>query len=283
MKYYGWHKIYKFFKIKYKTKFKPSHKKTVNIIFNKEDGIGNRIFGLINVINYFSPEEINIFWPNEGWVSAKFFDLFEFKNQNIKEFNDYTEFKKTAESSKNSITIERPACNLKTKKGVNLGLKYNKTGQEDKNELKKITNLIEPSQKVKKIIEKQEIEDYIALQVRNSPDWEKWGRNSDLNNFKDEIKNCPKDAVFYLSAMDKDIIHKINKDNRTMIELKDKDYSSMYDAVADLFMLSKAKKAIYSYGSTFGELAWWLNKDYQEVSIIGNNQNWKTLKGKNDD
>ena len=48
----------------------------------------------------------------------------------------------------------------------------------------------------------------------------------------------------------------------------------MKDAVCDLYIMAKAKKAIYSYGSTFGELAFWLNKNMQDVIIVGDQKNW---------
>ena len=43
----------------------------------------------------------------------------------------------------------------------------------------------------------------------------------------------------------------------------------MIDAVAELYMLGKAAKAIYSPLSTFSELAWWLCGAKQDVTIVG--------------
>ena len=59
-----------------------------------------------------------------------------------------------------------------------------------------------------------------------------------------------------------------------IIELPNKNYNSMIDAVADLFIMSYAEDAIYSYGSTFGELAFWLSEKLQKITIVGNNSGW---------
>ena len=54
-----------------------------------------------------------------------------------------------------------------------------------------------------------------------------------------------------------------------IITLPNKNYNSMIDAVAELYMLGKAAKAIYSSLSTFSELAWWLCGAKQDVTIVG--------------
>lgn len=66
--------------------------------------------------------------------------------------------------------------------------------------------MLEPSDKVKERINSLSLpENYTALQVRNAPDWDDYGRNENLQLFLDEIKTFPKDTIFYLSAMNKDI------------------------------------------------------------------------------
>jgi hypothetical protein len=68
----GLSRFYAIFGIKFRIKLKPKHYNKVGIIFGVKDGISNRIFGLMNVINYFTPNEINIFWDDKSWVSVTF-------------------------------------------------------------------------------------------------------------------------------------------------------------------------------------------------------------------
>ena len=52
----------------------------------------------------------------------------------------------------------------------------------------------------------------------------------------------------------------------------------MFHAVADLYLLSQCDEAIYSCGSTFAELAWWLGGCKAKVSVVGSYKNWIELK-----
>lgn len=55
------HTTYSFLGIKIKIQFHKKHKKTVNILLDPQTGIGNRIFGIINSLNYFTPDVLNIY------------------------------------------------------------------------------------------------------------------------------------------------------------------------------------------------------------------------------
>ena len=125
----GLSKFYKFFGLKIRIKLRPKHYKKVGVIFDSKDGIGNRIFGLMNVINYFTPDEMDIFWDDKDWVSAKFYDLFDvcFKTK-INEYNDKEDFDKA--TKENELIIEKPDVCLKTLKGKSLGLKYDKINKK---------------------------------------------------------------------------------------------------------------------------------------------------------
>lgn len=63
--------------IKFKIKSKPEHIDTVNLVLESNYGIGNRIFAIINALEYYSPKRINFFWDNQGWVNESFYSLFK--------------------------------------------------------------------------------------------------------------------------------------------------------------------------------------------------------------
>ncbi len=274
MYYKDWHKVNNIIGIKIKKKLIPRKINKVNLIFDSKTGIGNRIFGLMNAINWFTPDEISMFWDNKGWVSAKFFELFESEfDFKINEFNNKEETKKW-KNSKNEITIVSPSCVYKTLEGESLSLKYNKIPYSTIEKYKGIYKKLKPTSKIREKIIKDK--NYISLQVRNAPDWAEYNRNEPIEDFIREIEKYSPDTFFYLSAMTKEtsnILKEKFKDR--IIELENKDYNSMFDAIADLFNLANSKEAIYSNGSTFCELAWWLSNYTQKVTIIGSNDNWK--------
>ena len=236
--------------IKFKIKSKPEHIDTVNLVLESNYGIGNRIFAIINALEYYSPKRINFFWDNQGWVNESFYSLFK---QNfpceIVEYNSIEECKGWT-NSKNERTIHFPQASLITEDLVERTLAKNNISSDVVNKFKKYFQMLEPSDKVKERINSLSLpENYTALQVRNAPDWDDYGRNENLQLFLDEIKTFPKDTIFYLSAMNKDISDFIkNNSDYKICELIKKNYKSMYDAITDLYIMSKAVSGIYSYG-----------------------------------
>ena len=102
--------------------------------------------------------------------------------------------------------------------------------------------MLEPSDKVKERINSLSLpENYTALQVRNAPDWDDYGRNENLQLFLDEIKTFPKDTIFYLSAMNKDISDFIkNNSDYKICELIEKNYKSMYSVTKTTSIFQKS-------------------------------------------
>lgn len=275
--YQNWHRIYKFLGIKIQKKITPQKKERVNLIFDPKTGIGNRIFALMNAINYFNPIEINFYWEDRTWVSAKFFDLFNpCFDIKINEYNDskcYNSFK----NSKNEITIYYPSCAYKKLNGQSLALLYNSIPIEVLKEYKKPFELLKPAEKVLERIGSANLDsDFCALQIRNAPDWGEYGRNEKIELFYREIDKLDNNKQIFLCAMNKEISNTIKqKYPNRIVELENKNYKSMIDALSDLYILKNAKSAIYSNGSTFCELAFWLSQYNQQVTIVGSNENWK--------
>ena len=273
----GWHTITTVLSLKFKTRIKPKKVDTLNLIFEEIQGIGNRIFGLMNSLNYFSPNKVNLYWLNEGWVSAKFSELFIFKDDNIIFTENSKKIKfEEVENIKNSFSLYIPPCNLKTKNNVNLGLQFDKIQEIDKAEYRILFSKLKPSEEVQKRINETKIpEKYISLQIRNAPDWEDFGRNEQIEHFITKMKEYPVGTKFYISSMSKEITNIIRKNSGFEIfELNNKNYKSMIDAVADVYLLANGEELICSYGSTFAELAWWLGGAKQTATVIGDESKW---------
>ena len=268
------HTTYSFLGIKIKMQFRKKHKKTVNILLDPQSGIGNRIFGIINSLNYFTPDVLNIYWDTTNWVNCRLKDIFNIETST--QINEYNSADFIENTDKDAFTILSPTCGLRNNYGKSISLMYQNTSHKDILSLAPLFQKIKPS---KKVIERMESLpqniDY-ALQIRNNKDWDAFGRNENIELFFDELRKLPKDSKVYISAMSKEVSDEVKKHFGNMIiELPDKDYSSMIDAAADMYMLSRARNGIYSYGSTFSELAFWLGGAKQNVVTVGSEKNWK--------
>lgn len=244
---------------------------TVDVaLFPSRMGLANRLFGMVNAIKRFNPKKMNIYWKDTGWVSSKFKDLFEFDNININEFNSREEIYNW-ENSKNEIIVNFPSPLLVSNDRVSRTLFNDNITEDVKKDFAPIFKHILPSELVKQRMNNVSIPmDCVALQIRNNYDWVEAGRNSSLESFINEIHKFPKETLFYLSCMNMETSKQIKENfpNR-IIELPNKDYSSMVDAVADMYIMSKCSRAIYSWGSTFGEFAFWLSGATQKTVLAG--------------
>ena len=115
------------------------------------------------------------------------------------------------------------------------------------------------------------------MQVRTNKDWEKYfGGTHELDAFFEKMNEYPEDTIFYLSAMNKEVANKFyEKYPNRIIELPNKNYNSMIDATADMFVLGSTKETLCSFESTFCEVGWYLNGAKSKVSVIGDDKNWK--------
>lgn len=267
--------------------FNPQQK-SLNIRFDSQgSGIGNRIKMLISYTRYYSPQRINLYWPDKGWVTARFSDLFDAQELvNINEINDSKKIKKAVVQPCFSILFPYIRTwallikkdDFKTLEPFSVDLQYHKIPQEIKDIYIPYFKKLKPSSAVKKRIQMVKLpEKTIAVQVRYAPDWEKYfGYNEPLHSYFKAMDKYPSSVYFYLSAMSKDVANKFyDRYPGRIIELPNKDYSSMVDAVSDMFILGSTDEAIYYFHSTFSEVAWWLGGAKTKVTTIGSIEHFK--------
>lgn len=261
-----------------------------NIVLASDSGIGNRIFFMASVIRIYDMKEFTLWWPNNGWVSAKFFDLFRFDwDYNIIEQNEtliernlftpdnkplcYTEGWRLYISKNDGLKKHFAYLYRDTPNGYSIDLEYNRIPEKIKNIYRPFFNRLKPSktvtERINSIISVAK-ENIIAVQIRNNFDWSKHNRNVDINVYFSILDKYPKDTKFYISTMNVEDLNKfIERYGQRVIYLPNKDYNSMTDAAADLFMLSKCNKMVVSYESTFPALAWWIGGANAQVTIAG--------------
>jgi hypothetical protein len=258
-------------------------KSVVNIKCNTASGLGNRLKKLASYIRYFNPKHVNMYWPNTGWVSSSFYDLFELKlSIKINEIN--SSYLIDNFYDKNVLYPYVDEYNLMVVKSdfsnttpFIINNKFNDIPKEILKIYVPIFEKIKPSKAVQERIDTVKLpQNTVAIQIRNAKDWDDMQRNEDISLFFYHMDKYPSDTVFYLSAMSKDIANYFyNRYSDRIIELPNKNYSSMIDAVADMYILGSTNEAIYSYGSTFAEVGWWLNGAKSHVTTVGTSNNWK--------
>ena len=248
-----------------------------NIFYLCQGGIGNRLKYFASLYEYYKPQKFTLVWKKEGWVTASFSELFQFaNNSDMVELCSDRDIKKYKKLFKSEY-LYKQGYHWRLYAKEDIDLKYNDISEENRTLYVDFFNKLKPSDAVQKRISKLTLpQKTVALQVRNNLDWEKAGRNENLEDFVKEMQKLPQDTIFFLSAMSSKVSEYFKlKFPERIIELPNKNYSSMIDAVADIFLLSQCKNGIYSYGSTFAEVAWWIGGAKAKVSVIGNDNNWK--------
>jgi len=260
---------------------------TLDLYFLDYQGLGNRLKYMISYIRYYKPKNLRLHWPSRGWVNKRFSDLFVL-NLPIQ----ISEYSALIQISKYDVVRANPLYRYVKTWGLivaktdydngeipqSIDFKYNDISPNLIDIYRFYFTHILPSASVKKrLLEVKLPENTVSVQVRNAPDWEKYyGSNEQLSSFFDVMDNLPVDTIFYLSAMSKEVANEFYKryPNR-IIELPNKNYLSMVDATADMYILGSTKSLLCSFHSTFCEVAWWLGGAKAKVTIIGSNKNWK--------
>ena len=83
------------------------------------------------------------------------------------------------------------------------------------------------------------------------------------------METFPCDRKFFVSCMTEEVSQKVHERfGDRVVELKNKDYKSMIDAVADMWILGQCAEMIVSPESTFSEVAWWWGGCRSQVTMV---------------
>lgn len=275
---------------------------TQYIAFGPMAGICNRIKRLFSALRFYgdSNDTIDMYWSISDIVTEPFGKLFEFKTEflineinmqinrdeppnNCKSIEDGNVFRLLIKEGEvpNGFTkaypkdIEGQEC---------IDFEFDRIPQEVRKVYLNFFRRLQPSTLVKDRIEQLNMDTkYVAVHVRLNSQWKDFGRGSDddLKKYLDEMKKYSKDTHFFLASCDKKVADFFRLELPGQInELPNKDYEGAVDAVADLYLLSRASVLIGSYASTFTEVAWWLSGCGQQVTIIGDYETFQ--KNQND-
>lgn len=257
----------------------PRPNKIVHLQFSKSSGLGNRLKKIVSYLRYYNPKHLNLYWPAENWVTAGFYDLFNPEWETaVTEFNlpnmiTNFSYDEPLQPWVNEYSLLVAADDFHTGKHMFIDTRYNDIPPEIIRIYAPYFQAIKPSAAVKRRIDEVKLPaNAVAVQVRNAPDWQHYFQVKEpAAAFFAIMDKYPPDTVFYLSAMSKESAAPFyaRYPNR-IIELPNKDYHSMTDAAADMFLLGSTKEAVYQYNSTFSEVGWWLGGAKAKVHVVGN-------------
>ncbi len=264
------------------------------IVVAQDSGIGNRIQFMASAIRLYNIKDFDLYWTNDGWVSAGFSDLFDFEwDYEVREHRElvmcrnlpeeapicYTKGWRLYISPQDGLSRFFPWFYDNAEHGFSIDFEYNRIPERIRDIYRPFFKRLKPSKAVLERISAVELpENTVALQVRNNPDWQAHNRNVGLEKYFAKMEKCPKNTKFFLSAMNKETENAFfERFGDRIIVQKDKNYHSMVDAVADLFLMAKCSKMILSFESSFGCLAWWLGGAAAKVEIVGGRGFFKLL------
>lgn len=251
-------------------------------------GIGNRLKYLISCLRYYdNPDIIHLIWPSSGWVNCKFKDLFVFNIKTvIKEYEEPNENETISQDLPTNWRLwispnDHLPRNIKNddpldKDILRIDFLYNKIPQNIIDIYQAYFSKLSPTEPVKEIMKTANVKpSMVAVQIRDNNDWSDNGRTLYIKQFIKEMKKYPKNTIFFVSTMNKEVMDIIQHNFlNQIVAIPNKDYTSMEYSVADLFLLGIPNQALCSCGSTFYEVAWWLGGSKAKVTTIGNYKNW---------
>jgi len=271
-------------------KYFDKTERVLNIYTHPIGGLGNRIKNIFSRIRLYSGQydTVDIHWAFGGSIYNKFFELFTldifprineinysvFIDNECREEDLWCLLLTPEEQAQirditpgGSIDFEcQPDCSLIPQFIKDLYIPYFRA--------------LKPTESVQRIIDRVTLpENCVAVHIRHSEDWRVWQRwaEGDIGLFIDEMKKQDENTYFYLVCHIKeveDLMVQIFGDRIITLPGKDYNLKDNKQHVADMYLLSKPKKMIITYGSTFNECAWWLGECKQEVTVIGSGSRW---------
>lgn len=168
-------------------------------------------------------------------------------------------------------------------KRYSIDFQFDRTEQRWQDFFVPFFRILDPSRMVAERIASAKIDSQmVAVQIRNSNIKEDTANVATIEHIIDEMNRCPSNTRFFISAMNGDVAAEFHRRfGERVVELPNKQYKSMVDSVADMYLLGECRELIASPGSSFSEVAWWwslgrgnkplkvtmLAKDYNQVNL----------------
>ncbi|MCK4553272.1 hypothetical protein KAT80_03640 [Candidatus Pacearchaeota archaeon] len=255
-----------------------------HIISTSQGGLSNRIKCLISSMKIAKEtnQELVLYWPKDYSCNCNFSNLFENK---IKEISKENLRKIIRQKNKKFVLVNDTESKIFSDK---INLQYEKIPSEIKREILYYLNKLKIKREILKKVEKFKKSNFsettIGVHIRGG-DFKfiknKIGHVSNDKQFikemKRELEKNPK-TKFFLATEDKETENKFLKifENEIIVyhkKTKKRDEEgSVKEALIEILLLSKTKRILGNFGSTFTEMAWFLGNCKPEIQIIINKQ-----------
>ena len=244
------------------------HRKYI-VLGNKFVGLGNRLIAIANCFVWSGADDIVLRWYLDKWVTESFDALFTIRGarnftvvcKRRKFWSKVVIFPRMPVGNTEFWQFWSPPFYRKELPNGKLFCAYNDTPQWARELYGAFFENLEPSEKVRKRIRECNLgKDIVCVQFRQSI-----GRGGDtarvanVDRIFSVMDGYCDDQCFFISCMDRGISKMVHERfGDRIIELPNKDYLDMVDAVADMWLLGGGgKDLICQYGSSFSEVAWW--------------------------
>lgn len=241
-------------------------------------GIGNRIIALANTYSWHGKDNITLVWACDLWVPIAFERLFYMADapgfctisSRRKKWSRYIQLPSFSFTTTKWWQFWVPPAYASDLPNGNIFCLYNATPAWAYKVYQPFFSQLQPSDEVKERLKGVVLpEDVVCVQIRNSFHKIDAPGVASIDSFIKEMNKSSARSKFFLSCMHKEISDKVRLVfGDRIIELPNKDYKSMVDAVADMWLLGSGKELICQKGSTFAEVAWWWRGCRAKVTAI---------------
>lgn len=249
-------------------------------------GIGNRLKLMASYHRNYGLDGATLYWNVEGWVNSPFSDLFQFQGAKFKETpihlkswmvpiicspekpywwpRGYWRFDVEGELGE-EFQIVRNGRRFPA-----IDFRYEQTPQPYFDDYKKFFAQLLPSAAVQARVDTLKLPARaVGIQLRISDDPMDAARFPTLEAYVAAMHAYGPAACFFVSGMNRTVTDALRAEfGDRILELPGKNYRSMVDATADLYLLAACEQLLVSDGSTFGEVAWWLGGCRQPVQEL---------------
>lgn len=244
------------------------NKRNVIVLGDAFIGIGSRLIPMANQYAWFGKENLSVVWTMDNWMPAKFEDLFEMTDapgckicsRKWRGLDRLIQIPKLPEDRIPWYQFWAPEVLCKDLPEENLRFLCDITPRWAKEHYGPFFAQLKPSRMVlKRIAACPIMDDVVCVQIRNCSVKGDASRVASPRTFIEKMRSYGPKQRFFISCMEPEISKQVHAEfGDRVIELPNKDYYSMIDAVADMWILGHTKEMICQKPSAFAEVAcWW--------------------------
>lgn len=231
-------------------------------------GLGTRLIPLANTYAWLGKENITLVWPMDDWMPEPFEKLFEMSDapgfqvvsRKYRKWDRFMQTPRFPEVTTAWYQFWAPPPLCEGLPNQQPRFMCDRSPDWAKCMYRGFFSQLYPTEAIRRRIQEVAMpDDVVCVQIRNSHTKGDASRVARPATFFDKMRTYGPVQKFYVSCMEPDISEQVHREfGEQVIELPNKNYRSMVDAVADMWLLGKGRELICQKHSTFAEIAcWW--------------------------